>query len=158
VLVQTVTTVNFRAGWFGRLLCSGVDYQLEHHLFPGICHTYYPQVSPLLKRYCEERGYPYRTLGWWEAIWKSLIAFKHPRGVAPTVESSRIEGARVVAPAAVRASKVLPCVRTSVRVRPSHRRVASLTAIRRHTASMTLPPSIRRIAPDCQSCQHRCTA
>lgn len=110
VLVQTVTTVNFKTGWFGRLLCSGVDYQIEHHLFPGIPHMYYPQVSPILKKYCDERGYPYRTLGWWEACWKSVLAFKHPRPVAATVESSR---AAFTAAPAMEESVSSPIGRTS---------------------------------------------
>ncbi len=74
--LQTATTVNFKTNFFGRLLCSGVDYQIEHHLFPYIPHVYYPKLSPIVKQYCEEKGYPYRTLGWGEATWKSLAVFK----------------------------------------------------------------------------------
>jgi len=81
LLRQTATTVNFRTGPIGRLLCAGVDFQIEHHLFPGISHEYYPEVSRIVKRYCEEHGYPYRTLGWWEAIWKSLYVFYRPKPV-----------------------------------------------------------------------------
>jgi linoleoyl-CoA desaturase len=101
ILLQTVTTVNFRTGWYGRMLCSGVDYQIEHHLFPGISHAYYPQVSPLLREFCERNGYPYRTLGWGEAIWKSLLAFKHPHPVEPELERLRERVAREGADMAV---------------------------------------------------------
>jgi len=78
VYLQAATTVNFATGWFGRKLCAGVDYQIEHHLFPGICHTHDPELSPLLQNYCAEHGYPYRTLGWWEAIWKSAHIVASP--------------------------------------------------------------------------------
>ena len=77
----TATTVNFRTGPLGRLLCAGVEYQIEHHLFPSISHVWYPQLSELVQRFCEARGYPYRTLGWWEAIWKSLMVFRHPKPI-----------------------------------------------------------------------------
>jgi fatty acid desaturase len=89
MLLQTATTVNFRTGWYGRMLCSGVDHQIEHHLFPGISHVHYPKVSRVVQRFCHERGYPYRTLGWGEAIWKSLLAFKHPKRVEPALEALR---------------------------------------------------------------------
>jgi linoleoyl-CoA desaturase len=82
VLRQTVTTVNFRTGWLGRLLCSGVEYQIEHHLFPAIPHIYYPKLSGIVQRYCIENGYPYRTLGWGEAVWKALLIFRSPKKVA----------------------------------------------------------------------------
>ncbi len=78
VYLQAATTVNFSTGWFGRLLCAGVDYQIEHHLFPTICHTRSRELSPLVQQYFEQQGYPYRTLGWWEAIWKSAQIVASP--------------------------------------------------------------------------------
>jgi fatty acid desaturase len=81
VLRQTMTTVNFRTGFVGRLLCSGLEYQIEHHLFPGISHVFYPRLSLIVRQFCEENGYPYRTLGWAEAVWKSLTVFRRPKSV-----------------------------------------------------------------------------
>jgi linoleoyl-CoA desaturase len=81
VFRQTATTVNFKTGFFGRLACCGVDYQIEHHLFPGVPHVYYPEMSKLIEEFCKQRGYPYRTLGWWESVWKSLVMFYRPKKV-----------------------------------------------------------------------------
>lgn len=89
ILLQCATTVNFKTGPLGRLVCAGVDYQIEHHLFPGICHVYYPQMSPILERWCLENGYPYRRLGWAEAVWKSLVTFKTRKPVEPKLEPLR---------------------------------------------------------------------
>jgi len=89
VLLQTATTVNFRTGFFGRLACSGVDYQIEHHLFPGVPHCYHPEMSRVVEDYCHRHGYPYRTLGWREAIWKSLIVFYRPKKVFDEVTDFR---------------------------------------------------------------------
>ena len=88
VFLQTVTTVNFRTGFFGRLLCAGVEYQIEHHLFPSIAHVFYPEVSKLLRRFCEAHGYPYRTIGWWEGIWKSCVTFYRPKRIFSDVEQA----------------------------------------------------------------------
>jgi linoleoyl-CoA desaturase len=89
VLRQTATTVNFRTGFLGRLVCSGVDYQIEHHLFPGAPHVYYPEMSRVVEEYCHRHGYPYRTLGWWESIWKSLVVFYKPKKVFAEVTALR---------------------------------------------------------------------
>lgn len=89
VLRQTVTTVNFRTGPVGRLLCSGVEYQIEHHLFPGISHAHYPALAPRVEAFCRRHGYPYRTLGWGEATWKSLLIFRYPKRVAAELDAER---------------------------------------------------------------------
>jgi fatty acid desaturase len=98
VLRQTATTVNFRTGLVGRFLCSGVEYQIEHHLFPRISHVYYPELSPLVEQFCRERNYPYRTLGWWEAVWKSLVAFYRLRPVYRNLELARKQTVAAAAP------------------------------------------------------------
>src|SRR5690606_4134463 len=68
VAQQTCTTINFRAGWFGGFVCSGLQYQIEHHLFPSYSHVYYKRMSPHVRAYCERMGYPYRTMGWGESL------------------------------------------------------------------------------------------
>lgn len=85
ILKQTATTINFDGGAIGRFLAAGVDYQIEHHLFPEISHVYYHQISPLVKKFCEENGYPYRTLSWGKAILKSWLVFKNPKPVEPSL-------------------------------------------------------------------------
>lgn len=64
---QVETTVNFGRG--SRLLCwyvGGLNFQIEHHLFPRICHLNYPAISPLVEQTCQEFGVRYtahETLG-----------------------------------------------------------------------------------------------
>jgi linoleoyl-CoA desaturase len=89
ILLQTTTTVNFRAGWIGDLFCCGSQYQIEHHLFPGISHAYYPRMSPIVRTYCEANGYPYQTLSWGEGMWKSLRVFWRPKPVDPALNALR---------------------------------------------------------------------
>ena len=59
---QLRTTVNFAmaspwAAWF----MGGLNFQVEHHLFPGICHIHYPAIAPIVARTAREFGYPYHT-------------------------------------------------------------------------------------------------
>lgn len=81
LLSQTATTVNFRTGIIGRMICSGLEYQVEHHLFPNLCHFYYPQVSVIVERFCHEQGLPYRSYGWGHALWKCWMIFRKPQRI-----------------------------------------------------------------------------
>lgn len=40
-------------------LIGGLNYQIEHHLFPGICHVHYPEISIIVKQTAREFGIPY---------------------------------------------------------------------------------------------------
>ena len=77
-LAQTSTTLNYRTGRLGRLLCSGLDYQIEHHLFPDISHVFYPEMSRVVEEYCRTESLAYRSYNWDSALWNSLMALKHP--------------------------------------------------------------------------------
>lgn len=38
---------------------GGLDYQIEHHLFPYICHVHYPSIAPIVEGTAREFGIPY---------------------------------------------------------------------------------------------------
>ncbi len=38
---------------------GGLNYQIEHHLFPNICHIHYPKLAPIVERTAHEFGIPY---------------------------------------------------------------------------------------------------
>ncbi len=44
--------------WF----VGGLNYQVEHHLFPHISHVHYPQIAKIVKRTAEEYGLPYKVM------------------------------------------------------------------------------------------------
>ncbi len=37
-------------------LLGGLNFQIEHHLFPRICHVNYPAISKLVEKTCLEFG------------------------------------------------------------------------------------------------------
>lgn len=95
---QSYTTVNFRTGFWGRLVCLGAEYQIEHHLVPDANPLKMPQVSEIVESFCRRCGYPYRQLGWMEGIAKSLRVLKQPkhvyRGLAELAEPSGCDAPR----------------------------------------------------------------
>ena len=57
---QINTTANFATNnklisWF----VGGLNFQIEHHLFPLISHVHYPAISKIIKRTCAEYGVNY---------------------------------------------------------------------------------------------------
>ena len=57
---QIKTTANFATknkvvSW----LVGGLNFQIEHHLFPKISHIHYPQISKIIKQACQEYGIEY---------------------------------------------------------------------------------------------------
>ena len=62
VVHQMLTTANFAPG--NRLLSwyvGGLNYQIEHHLFPNICHVHYRALSKIVKATAEEFKLPYNS-------------------------------------------------------------------------------------------------
>ena len=90
LLRQTATTANFTVGWLGRWLCSGLEYQIEHHLFPGICHRYYPELSPKVRELCRRFGLPYHVYTWDRALWMCFAALARPKRIEPSLEAFRL--------------------------------------------------------------------
>ncbi len=57
---QLQTTCNY--GTDNKLLSwflGGLNFQIEHHLFPDICHVHYPKLAKLVKETTKEFGLPY---------------------------------------------------------------------------------------------------
>ena len=57
---QIKTTANFAMSnklisWF----VGGLNYQIEHHLFPRVSHVHYPAISKIVQEKCAEYNLPY---------------------------------------------------------------------------------------------------
>ena len=59
---QLETTVDFsRDSRVLSWLIGGLNFQIEHHLFPRISHVHYPAVARVVEATCREYGITYRT-------------------------------------------------------------------------------------------------
>lgn len=59
---QLRTTTNF--GMTNRWLTwfsGGLNYQIEHHLYPNICHVHYGEISKIVRDTAAEHDLPYHT-------------------------------------------------------------------------------------------------
>jgi linoleoyl-CoA desaturase len=59
---QVKTTANFAPrNFFVNWYVGGLNYQIEHHLFPRVSHVHYPAISKIVQQSCREFNLPYNT-------------------------------------------------------------------------------------------------
>lgn len=73
---QINTTANFATGkkaitW----LLGGLNFQVEHHLFPRISHIHYPALSKIVRNTCVEYGIEYIEFPTMRSAIRSHVAF-----------------------------------------------------------------------------------
>lgn len=60
---QVCTARNVRGGILTGILYGGLNYQIEHHLFPSMPRNRLRHTAPIVQAFCAARGIPYRTTG-----------------------------------------------------------------------------------------------
>ena len=59
---QLLTSANFaQKSTLARVLCGGLNFQIEHHLFPNICHVHYDKIAPIVEKTAREHHLPYHS-------------------------------------------------------------------------------------------------
>lgn len=69
---QIHTTVDFARQ--SKLMCwllGGLNFQVEHHLFPKICHVHYPEISKIVEQTCRDFGVRYNEH---KSLWAGLVS------------------------------------------------------------------------------------
>uniref|UniRef100_A0A2P2P1A6 Uncharacterized protein MANES_01G251400 n=1 Tax=Rhizophora mucronata TaxID=61149 RepID=A0A2P2P1A6_RHIMU len=71
---QTSGTVDISCPSWMDWFHGGLQFQLEHHLFPRLPRCHLRRVSPLVQDLCKKHNLPYRSLSFWEAnVWTIRI-------------------------------------------------------------------------------------
>jgi len=78
---QMKTTANFAGtsrlfSWF----IGGLNYQIEHHLFPNICHIHYSKIAKIVKQTAKEYKIPYYQHKTFFGALKSHFSLLHRLG------------------------------------------------------------------------------
>lgn len=56
---QVRTSRNIRGGWWATILMGGLNYQIEHHLFPSMARPQLARTREIVKEYCATHNVPY---------------------------------------------------------------------------------------------------
>jgi fatty acid desaturase len=82
-LRQILGSSNFDAGPLLGVLSGHLSHQIEHHLFPDLPSSRYPELRREVQRICEKHGVPYNTASFGAQIrsmWRGLVKYSLPGG------------------------------------------------------------------------------
>jgi fatty acid desaturase len=72
-LRQIMGSVNYNTGTdlidFGQ---GFLNYQIEHHLFPNMPHSFYQKMQPIVKDICKKHDLEYRQESVWKRAWMTV--------------------------------------------------------------------------------------
>ncbi|MBL3656428.1 fatty acid desaturase family protein [Fulvivirga sediminis] len=85
---QMMTTADFsRDSWLAKFFCGGLNFQVEHHLFPNICHVHYPEISKIVEKVAKRHNVPFHEnktfIGALNSHYRMLKKFGKEEAYAP---------------------------------------------------------------------------
>jgi fatty acid desaturase len=76
---QVLTARNVRGGWLVDFVLGGLNYQIEHHLFPSMPRASLRRAQPIIRDFCLRRGLPYIETGLFES-YRQAVSYLHTIG------------------------------------------------------------------------------
>ncbi|MGC4767853.1 fatty acid desaturase family protein [Micromonospora sp. DT44] len=76
---QVLTSRNVRGNWLVDTALGGLNYQIEHHLFPNMPRANLRRAQPIVRAYCAEQGISYAETGLVES-YRQALAHLHEVG------------------------------------------------------------------------------
>lgn len=76
---QVLTSRNVRGSAFNDFWYGGLNYQIEHHLFPGMPRNNLKKAQKIVKAYCQEHAIAYYETGMVQSF-REILQFLHQVG------------------------------------------------------------------------------
>ncbi|MDA0265043.1 MAG: acyl-CoA desaturase [Chloroflexi bacterium] len=73
---QVLTARNVEGSPIADFWYGGLNYQIEHHLFPNMPRNNLKKAQVIVQSFCEEKGIPYHQTGVWQSN-KEILSFLH---------------------------------------------------------------------------------
>ncbi|MET9023907.1 acyl-CoA desaturase [Actinopolymorpha sp. NPDC004070] len=83
---QVLTSRNVRGGRLVDVALGGLNYQIEHHLFPSMPSPHLRRAQPIVRAYCAERGIAYQEPGLVDSYAQAL---RHLHSVGAPLRAGR---------------------------------------------------------------------
>lgn len=78
---QVLTSRNIRGGWAMSILMGGLNFQIEHHLFPSMARPHLGRAREIVREHCASLGVPYTETSLVES-YAIVIAYLNRVGLA----------------------------------------------------------------------------
>ncbi len=89
VRTQVLTARNVRGHPLTDLWYGSLNYQIEHHLFPGMPRLNMRRAQPIIVQFCKERGISYHETSFLES-YRELLSFLNEIGAPLRAERVRV--------------------------------------------------------------------
>ncbi|MEU8950488.1 acyl-CoA desaturase [Streptomyces sp. NPDC048489] len=90
---QVLTSRNVRGGALTDWFLGGLNYQVEHHLFPSMPRPHLRRAQPLVRAHCRELGIPYAETGLVDS-YRQALRHMYEVGEPLRTEQARADGDR----------------------------------------------------------------
>jgi len=78
---QVLTSRNIKGGVAVDFMMGGLNYQVEHHLFPSMPRPNLRHVQPVVRDYCQQKGVTYTEVGFFRS-YKIVVDYLNRVGLA----------------------------------------------------------------------------
>jgi fatty acid desaturase len=85
---QVLTSRNVHGGWLTDAALGGLNYQIEHHLFPGMPTPNLRKAQPIVQAYCVELGVAYEQTSL-TASYRQALKYLHDVGAPARAQRAR---------------------------------------------------------------------
>ena len=89
VRTQVLTARNVRGNPITDLWYGSLNYQIEHHLFPGMPRVNMRRAQPIIQAFCAERGIDYHETSFLDS-YRELLGFLNEIGAPLRAERARV--------------------------------------------------------------------
>jgi fatty acid desaturase len=72
IVSQAITTINIKTSWYDDWFHGGLQYQLDHHLFPRIPRHNLKKIQPYIEQFCNKHNIKYNIMSFSKAIFKFI--------------------------------------------------------------------------------------
>jgi fatty acid desaturase len=71
--IQICNSANFlNQSWVWTRFFGGINYQIEHHLFPNMSNVHYPTIAPIVQDFCNQNGIRYVH---YNNLWEAYLSY-----------------------------------------------------------------------------------
>jgi len=88
-----VETSSTYGGAISGYLTGGLNFQVEHHLFPRMSSAWYPYIAPKVREICKKHGVKYAYYPWIHQNLISTFSYMHKAGTGANWELKPLSGA-----------------------------------------------------------------
>ncbi len=73
---QITFTRNIKTSFIGDYVMGGLQFQIEHHLFPHVSRFNYRAIQKIVRAFCQTHNIPYQETGWLSSMYQIHQALK----------------------------------------------------------------------------------